>query len=109
MRESDLKSHIIDVAKWQGWLIHHDLPALDKRGKWRTHIEGHAGFPDLVLAHPRRGLIFAELKAETGRVTAEQAKWLAAAESHTAETFVWYPHNLKEIERRLAGLPPVAG
>lgn len=109
MRESDLKAHIIEFAKWHGWLIHHDLPALDTRGNWRTHIEGNAGFPDLVLAHARRGLIVAELKSETGRVTTEQAKWLAAIEGHTAEAALWYPHNLKEIETRLAGLPTMAG
>ncbi len=109
MRESDLKSHIIELAKWHGWLIHHDLPALDRRGQWRTHIEGHAGFPDLVLAHAGRGLIMAELKAETGRVSLEQTKWLAALEGHKAEVALWYPHNLKEIESRLAGKTTMAG
>ena len=109
MRESDLKSHIIELAKWQGWLIHHDLPALDSRGKWRTHIEGHAGFPDIVLAHPQGGLFLAELKAETGRATLAQSKWLAAVEGHKAEAALWYPHDLKEIERRLTGRPAMAG
>jgi hypothetical protein len=102
MREADLKSHIIELAKWHGWLIHHDLPALDKAGNWRTHIEGHAGFPDLVLAHPQRGLVFAELKAETGKASLPQAKWLAGLEGHTAEAYLWYPGDMKEIEARLA-------
>ena len=102
MRESDLKSYIIELAGWHGWLVHHDLPALDRKGNWRTHIEGNAGFPDLVLAHPQRGLVFAELKAETGKITAGQAKWLGALEGHTAEAVLWYPGDMAEIETRLA-------
>ena len=103
MQEKDLQRHVIELAGWHGWRVHHDLPALDRAGNWRTHIQGNPGFPDLLIAHPLKGVIAAELKSETGRVTKDQALWLAALEDQTIEAHVWHPHNLKEIERRLAG------
>ena len=49
MTEAEFKNVVISIAKRYGWLIHHDLPAQNARGKWATHIQGDAGFPDLLM------------------------------------------------------------
>ena len=43
MSEADLKEIVISVAKRYGWLIHHDLPAQNSRGRWLTNVQGDAG------------------------------------------------------------------
>ena len=59
---------------------------------WRTAVAADgAGFPDLVLAKPGR-LLFVELKSENGRLSQEQARWLAALGlTERAEVKVWRP------------------
>ncbi len=97
--EDELQSTIIAAADVFGWHVHHDRAAMNARGKWATHIQGDAGFPDLVLA--RRGrVIFAELKRATGKVSDDQAEWLEALGVNTTgnpEVYVWRPIDLPEI------------
>lgn len=65
-----------------------------------------AGFPDLVLVKPPR-LIFAELKSDDGRTTADQDEWLAdLGRVPAAETYVWRPGDLELIAEILAGRSP---
>ena len=79
MNETDLKSIVINLAKRAGWMIHHDLPAMNRRGKWATHVEGNVGFPDLLLLSPHHGQVMViELKAEKGKTTTSQDTWLDA-------------------------------
>jgi len=58
-----------------------------------------SGLPDLVLAG-ERGFILAELKTDTGRVSAAQTEWLKACNPHV-ECYVWRPRDLPEITARL--------
>jgi hypothetical protein len=46
-----------------GWLVHHPLPSMNRRGIWATHELGDHGFPDLVLAHHQGVLYLQNLKA----------------------------------------------
>ncbi len=81
---------VIEAASASGWLVAHFRPAQTEKG-WRTPMQGHPGFPDLVLA--RDGVvIFAELKSEKGRVSAEQQKWIAATHG-----YLWRPSDWKQI------------
>ena len=66
VNERQFQAAVIELAKWQGWKVFHPLPAQNDRGQWRTATQGDIGFPDLVLVHPERGVIFAELK--TGQI-----------------------------------------
>jgi hypothetical protein len=44
MSEAELKDMVISIAKRYGWLVHHDLPAQNSRGRWMTNVQGDVGF-----------------------------------------------------------------
>jgi hypothetical protein len=102
--ERQLLDMVVELALRLGWLVHHDLPALNERGRWRTAIQGVAGFPDLVLVRPPR-VVFAELKRESGNTTQLQERWLDALSSCPVEVYVWRPRHWLDgtIERVLSG------
>jgi hypothetical protein len=102
MLEAQFKNAVIEVAQRYGWFVHHDLPAMNKRGKWATHIQGDSGFPDLVLVNPKGVLVFAELKTEIGVVRKTQNAWLDRLEQSGAIVQVWRPNQLPVIIRFLA-------
>ena len=101
MSEKELKDHLVLVAKRLGYLIHHDLPAMNIRGRWATHIQGDTGFPDLILVHPKGGILALELKKETGKLTPGQKRWLAAFERAGIFSQVVRPSDLEFITRIL--------
>jgi len=104
MSERQLLDMVVELALRLGWLVHHDLPALNERGRWRTAIQGIAGFPDLVLVRPPR-VVFAELKTEKNDPTELQERWLDALAACAVEVYVWRPRHWLDgtIERILAG------
>jgi len=98
MTEAEFKNIVISIAKRYGWLIHHDLPAQNSRGKWATHIQGDAGFPDLLMVHPVSGKILAvELKAEKGKLSPLQKRWLMAFDVSATFNSVWKPSDMEYI------------
>ena len=80
--EAEMADTILETARVTGWRIAHFRPALTKWG-WRTAVQGDgAGFPDLVMIHPRARLVWwAELKMLRGRLTPEQELWRDALEA----------------------------
>ena len=102
MTEAELKSTVISLARMKGWLIHHDLPAMSRTGRWATHVEGDVGFPDLVLLSPHYGqILFVELKSEKGRTSSSQDNWLGALGLAGVECHVVRPSDLEFITHRL--------
>lgn len=91
-------SQVKALAFTYGWMAHHSQPSMTRTGRYIT--TGSAGFPDLVLAHPQRGVIFAELKTATGKVSEAQVDWILALDPN-AECCVWRPQDLPEITARL--------
>lgn len=78
MTEAALLRRVIETASLLGWHVHHSRPARTRDGGWVTHLTGHAGCPDLVLA--RDGEVrLVELKSSRGRVSPEQKDWLDAS------------------------------
>ena len=63
--EKQFENQIKDLAKIFGWRYYHT---------WRS-IHSPAGFPDIVMVRPPR-LLFAELKAQDGKLSPEQESWL---------------------------------
>ena len=99
LTESVFQGRIVDLAKLCGWRIHAERPAQRREGRWTTPIQGHVGFPDLVLVRRER-LIFAELKVGYRKATDEQMIWLIALASR-AETHLWYPKDWERIQQIL--------
>jgi hypothetical protein len=100
VNESDFQKIVIKLAQHYGWLVHHALPSMNKRGVWATHELGDHGFPDLVLAHPSGRVIFAELKSDKGKVSPLQSRWLSVLEQG-AVVWVWRPSDLEWIAQYL--------
>lgn len=103
--ERHLQAAIVELAKWNGWKVFHALPAQNARGQYRTAQIGDVGFPDLVLVHPQRGVIFAELKTAIGRLSDAQNDWLMALYAAGAEAYVWRPRDILDIRDRLQRSP----
>ena len=102
--EKDFLSTVIEFAQAHGWKVAHFRPAMTGRlrrdGKpvWVTPVQGDGkGFPDLVLVRTDR-LIFAEVKAEKGRIVPNQERWLGALLTSGQQVYVWRPSNWEEIE-----------
>ena len=82
-----------------GWSMHHSQPSMTRTGRYIT--TGATGFPDLVLAHEQRGLIFAELKTDKGKASEAQLQWLRTLHPH-AECYLWRPSDITFIAQRLS-------
>lgn len=105
LTEKQFQHQVEHLAHVYGWRLFHALPAMNSTGGWRTAQTGDIGFPDLVLAHPTKGLIFAELKSQRGRITVDQRIWLNILEATGAETHIWRPSDFEHIKTRLKGNP----
>ena len=106
MTEKQLQGAVIDAARLLGWRVAHFRPARVMRGGRETYETPVAadgkGFPDLVLVRPPR-LIFAEMKAHSGKLSDQQMEWLSALDHTEAEVYIWRPNDWEGgvIERKL--------
>lgn len=98
--EANFQQALVELAHRLGWRVQHSRTIRTHNGRWMTPISGHIGFPDLVLAHPRRGVIFAELKTARGRLAPDQLAWREALEPHI-EYHLWRPADWDAIILRL--------
>lgn len=101
MKEREFQDQVIAMAILYGWKCHHVRPGRTSNGSWMTHVQGHTGFPDLVLSHETRGTVFAELKAEKGRLEPDQVDWLRTLDATGLECYVWRPSDWHFIQTRL--------
>lgn len=98
--ESILQSQVIQLAKMNGFKVHHSRNVQIADGRWMTAIAGDAGFVDLVLAHPQRGVIFIELKSDVGKLSAAQVQWQNAFNGQV-EYWLVRPQDLEKLAKRL--------
>jgi hypothetical protein len=90
MTERELQDAIVELAQLFNWMVMHQRPARTVDG-WRTAIQGHPGFPDLVMVRNQR-LIFAELKSAKREPDANQSLWLNRVRVVPGvEKYVWRP------------------
>ena len=101
MLEREFQDQVIAMAILYGWKCHHVRPGMTRNGRWMTHVQGHTGFPDIVLAHDTKGLMFVELKADKGRLSPEQLSWMQTLNATGAECYVWRPADWHYIQTRL--------
>lgn len=116
--ESAFVDHVIDVASRFGWLVHHDRPARTRDGRWRTAIQGHAGFPDLVLVPTATTqavfdrqhapdlatavTLYRECKTNTGKNPDPlQRRWIVALTDAGHNAGVWRPRDYVRIVAQL--------
>ena len=93
LTEAAFQRQVLDLAKLCGWRTYH------------THDSrrSNPGFPDIVMVHPKRGLVvFAELKREGGRTTQAQRDWLADLRQ-AGVAYEWRPSDWPEIVAVLTG------
>jgi hypothetical protein len=99
--EAEFQAQVIDLARITGWKANHTRRSIGKGRQWTT-ATSVTGWPDLTLWRPGRGgVIFAELKTDTGKVSLDQQTILASLRSAGAEVYVWRPRDWDEIVARL--------
>lgn len=106
LTEKAFQQQVVALAKILGWRVYH--PFLSK---WSER-----GFPDLTMVRARdRRIVFAELKAEKGRVSEAQAEWQELLEAVAygdemdtwdpnrphVDMYVWRPSDWDAIEKAL--------
>jgi len=91
--EAEFQQAVTALANLKGWRWLHIQPGLTERGRYRTPVSGSLGpgWPDLVLVRGER-LLFAELKAQRGKVTGLQEEVLGILTGcRFVEVYVWRP------------------
>jgi hypothetical protein len=83
MTERQLQEAVVALARLHGWLVYHTFDSRRSQG----------GFPDLVLARSRTGVVFAELKTEKGRVSPAQDLWARTITAAGAKVYLWRPQD----------------
>ena len=108
MSEREFQAAVIDYAERSGFRVAHFSDSRRQVAPGRLVGDRQAaGFPDLVLARDGR-LIFAELKAEKGRLRPAQEVWLAALQEVEADAAgrvlvrVWTPQAWPDVQTTLA-------
>lgn len=95
--EDEVLAALIDAARFGGWLVSHHRDS-------RSH-QGDPGLPDLVCAHPRRGVVFIEAKTRAGRLSDDQRRWRKVLESQAVWLLV-RPATLPDVVRWLTARVP---
>lgn len=100
--ERILQDKVIQLARMNGFRVQHSRPVQQKDGRWLTAIQGDAGFPDLVLASRDRGVLFIELKSDSGKLSPGQVMWQQALAPH-CEWLLIRESDLPWLAKRLGG------
>jgi len=83
MHESEVEAGVVSLCKALGLLRYHTYRS----------TRSPAGFPDEVVVGPN-GMIYRELKSQTGKVSGEQQKWLDGLRAAGQDVGVWRPEHL---------------
>ncbi len=99
--EAEFQAAVIQLAETCGYQVMHVRRSVVRQGRWAT-ATSISGWPDLtLLGHDRA--IFAELKSERGRLTAEQKQVIALLRAAGLDARVWRPRDWKSIVETLTG------
>ncbi len=104
--EAQFQRTVTALATATGWTWWH---VSDSRRFAGGRITGDAhvsGLLDLVMSHPTRGFVFAELKRQDGKVRDSQRKAFAALEpaalaSRNVRVHLWRPSDFDDVVRPL--------
>lgn len=100
--EAQFQRSVTSLAKATGWAYWHVSDARRSSGGRITGDKAVAGLTDLVMAHPTRGVVFAELKRQDGKIRDSQRKAFAvlgpaALASRNVRVHVWRPADYDDI------------
>jgi hypothetical protein len=90
---------VMRVANMNGWDAHHI-----RAGRYGNYYktDGLPGMPDLLLiSRNGHGLIWAELKTQTGRLSDAQQVRIEQLRVNGQEVHVWRPNDMQAIADRL--------
>lgn len=97
--EAIFQDQVVRMARMASWIVWHEYPQKFPSGR---HGSRDKGKPDLTLiSRIGRGIIFAELKTDTGKLTPEQIEAGEAIVKSGGEYYVWRPRDLQDIAKRL--------
>jgi hypothetical protein len=88
--EKSFQAQVTHLALERGWRVYHTFRS----------VRSPAGFPDLVMVRRPR-IVFAEVKREDGKTTAEQAAWLEDLAACGQESYLWRPSDWLTVCRVL--------
>lgn len=105
LTEARWQRQVVEYAALMGWRVWHDnatnAPRLCSSCGEVTRLPRNArGLPDLILVRRPR-VVWAELKADRGRLTDEQAAWLSDLRASGQEVHLWRPSDWPTVERVL--------
>jgi hypothetical protein len=104
-QDAALRSYYASLPEhaWQS-----EVEELLRRGGWEyIHLRDSRrqcaiGWPDLFAVKGDKAIAI-ELKTQRGRVTPEQARWLALLRDAGIPTYVWRPTQIDEVRHSLLG------
>lgn len=103
MKEKELQTAVIEMARAFGWKIAHFRTAVNKRGHYQTPVGADGkGFPDLCCVRDR--VVFIELKVGKNKLSPEQQAWADKINRSTGEYYLltdkgWMDGEAEEILR----------
>ena len=102
--EAEWQRTLVEMAEALGWVAFYTRKsAIPGANGWRAL--GPAGYPDLTLVHPRqKRVLWVECKAEKGRLSPAQTRWLDTLTAAGQEAWTWRPSNSDEAKRVLDGV-----
>lgn len=94
------QERVVQIAATCGFDAHH-VKAGKYGGTYKT--DGLAGMPDLILIGRRgQGIIFAELKTNTGKLSPVQEARIAQLLTNGCEVHIWRPLDEQKVVDRLS-------
>lgn len=111
LNETEFQAEVMRLARTMGWMCRHfhDSRREVVRGgaKFMVGDKDAAGWPDLMMWHPTRGLVLAELKGPKTPVTPNQratleslavtAMGMAAGGTGKFRVHLWRPNDMVEV------------
>ena len=98
--EREFQRSVVSLARMTGWLVDHTPPMRNLGGD--IYTGGLTGKTDLVLFSMNgKGIIYAELKTETGRLSEAQKRFANIICGNGAEYYLWRPSDMDAIKERL--------
>jgi hypothetical protein len=105
LTEVRFQSQVVKLAGLLGWRVWHDNATNAPRackacGAPLPVVRNAAGLPDLILVRRPR-VVWAELKAQRGKLSDDQWAYIEELKASRQEAYVWRPSDFKTIERIL--------